>query len=184
MVQEQLSDRHKRSGAGIVNLLARVKPDELDDFTEEEWMALPKERYFLEVHHKKEGAVNRIELSSKKWVVVGRQWDNDICVNHTTVSRRHAVIGFRADSGCYLYDLGSTHGTYVNDGLPLVRDGRIESNRYKRIHIGSRIVFGRCAYQYKLAVEGSEGDLAIKRASELMKAQQLHALSSRLKAGV
>jgi len=175
MVAEQLTDSHKRSGAGIMNLLSRLKADELEagDFQEEDWMHKPKEKYYLEVSHKTAGVVNRIEIYNKKWIVVGRQYDNDICVLHNTVSRRHCIIGFRKESGCYLYDLGSTHGTYVNDGLPMVHEGKIESGRFVRLHSGSKILFGRCAYQYKLMHEGEGGNQDIARAKELVRAQQL-----------
>merc|ERR1719273_1904364 len=89
-----------------------------------------------------------------------------------------ACIGFRAESGCYLYDLGSTHGTYVNDGLPMVHEGRIEAERFVRLHPGSKILFGRCAYQYKLGIEGGDKDPAVARAKELVRAQQLALLKS------
>jgi len=175
MVAGQLKDKHKRSGAGILNLLSRLKVEDLEagDFQEEEWMHLPKERYFLEVSHKRSGAVNRIDIYNKKWIVVGRQYDNDICVTHKTVSRRHCIIGFRKESGCYLYDLGSRHGTYVNDGLPMVNEGKIEAGTFVRLHPGSKNLFGRCAYQYKLGIEGKDSDPAVNRAKEIVRAQQL-----------
>lgn len=45
---------------------------------------------------------------------IGRHEDNDICVQHEHVSRQHAVINYR--EGVFtLADLGSAHGTFVND---------------------------------------------------------------------
>jgi len=181
MVGEQLQDKHKRSGAGILNLLARVKTDDLGfkDFQVEDWMKKPQEKYYLEVLHKKDGTVNKIDIYNKPWIVVGRQWDNDIAINHPSVSRRHAIIAFRREGMCYVYDLGSTHGTYVNDNLPLVNDGRVEKGRFIRLHANMRVVFGRCAYQYKLAVHADDDkDPSVKQAADLIRAQQLAVLKN------
>lgn len=179
MVGEQLLDKHKRSGAGILNLLARVKPDDVGykDFAVEDWMKKPEEKYYLEVLHKRDGTVNKIDIYNKPWIVVGRQWDNDVAINHPSVSRRHAIIAFRREGMCYVYDLGSTHGTYVNDNLPLVNDGRIEKGRFVRLHANMRVVFGRCAYQFKLAVHADDAkDPSVKQAADLIRAQQLAVL--------
>ena len=46
--------------------------------------------------------------------MVGRDPDNDISVDLTTVSRRHARL-YRKDGGAWVEDLGSTNGTLVND---------------------------------------------------------------------
>ncbi|HKK05228.1 MAG: FHA domain-containing protein [Gammaproteobacteria bacterium] len=46
-------------------------------------------------------------------VTIGRQQDNDICLQDTTVSGHHARLVER-DTGAMLEDLGSTNGTYVD----------------------------------------------------------------------
>lgn len=45
---------------------------------------------------------------------VGRDRNNDIVIDHPSVSKLHAKIR-QDDQGLYLSDLGSTNGTYVND---------------------------------------------------------------------
>jgi diguanylate cyclase (GGDEF)-like protein len=44
----------------------------------------------------------------------GRDDTNIIFLDHDTVSRQHARFSYR-DRNCYVVDLGSTNGTYVND---------------------------------------------------------------------
>ena len=45
--------------------------------------------------------------------LIGRSTMCDVCIDSTTVSRRHALISYSA-SGAVLVDLNSTNGTYVN----------------------------------------------------------------------
>ena len=55
----------------------------------------------------------RYEFDGRDFVV-GRDPDNDICVDLTTVSRRHARL-FGKNGEAWVEDLGSTNGTLVND---------------------------------------------------------------------
>ncbi len=55
----------------------------------------------------------RYEFGSREFVI-GRDPDNDISVDLTTVSRRHARM-FEKDDGAWVEDLGSMNGTLVND---------------------------------------------------------------------
>ncbi len=49
-------------------------------------------------------------------ITIGRKDDNDISINDNRVSAYHAVIKLQDDKW-YLYDLGSTNGTFVNNLL-------------------------------------------------------------------
>lgn len=70
-------------------------------------------------------------------LTIGRGRDNDVCVNHRSVSRHHAVIRVD-DRGVQLEDLGSTNGTLVNDrGVPTVY-----------LHDGDRIKVGRTVLKF------------------------------------
>lgn len=53
-------------------------------------------------------------LSHKGALLVGRLPVCDIELEHDSVSRQHAVIQHRSTGQVYVYDLNSTHGTFVN----------------------------------------------------------------------
>ena len=68
-------------------------------------------------------------------LTIGRGRDNDICVNHRSVSRNHVEVHVD-DRGAELRDLRSTNGTYVNDqpvGSVYLRDG-------DRIKVGKTVL--------------------------------------------
>ena len=48
-------------------------------------------------------------------LTLGRRADNDVMVDHTTVSRRHALV-MDTPAGFVLRDLNSTNGTFLNGG--------------------------------------------------------------------
>jgi ABC transport system ATP-binding/permease protein len=56
--------------------------------------------------------VEKIDLT-KDLVTIGRDPDNDVSINHPTVSKKHAQIA-KEGGRVYLKDLGSTNGTFVN----------------------------------------------------------------------
>ncbi|CAO2604179.1 SLC4A1AP [Lemmus lemmus] len=84
-------------------------------------------------------------LKGMSCCLFGRLANCDICLEHPSVSRYHAVLQHRgsdpdgeADSrgqGFYLYDLGSTHGTFLNKT-------RIPPRTYCRVHVGHVFRFG------------------------------------------
>ena len=62
---------------------------------------------------KGKGEPHKISLVAKR-MTLGRHKDNDICIDHDTVSRHHAVINYSHD-GYNIEDCGSTNGLLVND---------------------------------------------------------------------
>ena len=72
---------------------------------------LPKESAILLVL-KGAGVGSRFLLNSNS-TKIGRELNNDICLDDITVSRSHAVI-IREDEGFSVKDLGSLNGTYIN----------------------------------------------------------------------
>ena len=52
-------------------------------------------------------------LLHKESMTIGRNPDNDICIDDSVVSSYHARILTHGDRS-YVYDLNSTNGTYVN----------------------------------------------------------------------
>ncbi|OWR53993.1 putative smad nuclear interacting protein [Danaus plexippus plexippus] len=103
--------------------------------------------YALEVL--KSGMImEKIDLTKKAFYVFGRLANCDVVMAHPTISRHHAVLQYKAfanddepASGWYLFDLGSTHGTFLN------RD-RIKEQHYTRVRVGHQIKFGSSTRTY------------------------------------
>ncbi len=121
-------------------------------YIEPHWSATPTEPYFLSVI-KTGTLINEISISDKPFVVFGRLPSCDIQLEHPSLSRYHAVLQYRPPStedeqsgetslsgatkepGYYIYDLGSTHGTYVNKT-------EISPRVYVRLRVGQMVKFG------------------------------------------
>jgi diguanylate cyclase (GGDEF)-like protein len=69
-------------------------------------------------------------------VRIGRDPENEICVDLTTVSRRHARL-YEEDGRAWVEDLGSTNGTLVND-VPI--DGPRKLGNGDQIRVGGSIL--------------------------------------------
>src|SRR6266478_7557668 len=87
---------------------------------------------------------------SKRTITIGSHRSNDLVIDESTVSRRHATITHKT-GGFELADLGSTNGTLVNG---------------KRVRVpitlgrGDEIKFGSACYAFVTA-----GDTAVTRPS-------------------
>lgn len=109
-------------------------------YVEPSWGGKPEKNYKLEVL--KSGVIlETISLQEQSFHVVGRLPLCHISLAHPTVSRYHAVLQYRKKDddenfrGLYIYDLGSTHGTFWNGN-------RIKSNIYVRVRGGHMLRFG------------------------------------------
>ncbi|XP_013143059.1 PREDICTED: kanadaptin [Papilio polytes] len=94
--------------------------------------------------------VEKVDLTTKPFYVFGRLANCDVVMAHPTISRHHSVLQYKAFAeegeppcGWYLYDLGSTHGTFLN------RD-RIKEKHYSRVRVGHQIKFGNSTRTYIL----------------------------------
>ena len=61
---------------------------------------------------------NVLKRKELTFVSFGREPPVDLPASHDSVSRKHAVLQYgngSAGPGWYLYDLGSSHGTFLND---------------------------------------------------------------------
>ena len=122
-------------------------------YKEPSWSGIPDEFYNLEVL--KNGCIiTNVDLTSKPFHVFGRLPNCDVSLEHPSVSRYHAVIQYKtsdtsnSEKGFYLYDLGSTHGTFVNKS-------RLESKRYYRLRVGYVIKFGGSSRLFILQVSSN-----------------------------
>src|SRR5882672_9310551 len=78
-----------------------------------------------------DGQENVVPLVATE-VVIGRKGDADVVLNNQHVSRHHAKL-IQTPGGYFLQDLGSTHGTFVNEA-------RVEQQVLKH---GDRISLGK-----------------------------------------
>ncbi len=91
-----------------------------------------KDTPFLTGQVSADGSVSQWPLNQDE-LLIGREAPADLVVPRSRVSRRHACIT-RSERGCYLEDLDSRNGTFVN-GQPVTREPR-------RLQHGDEIVLG------------------------------------------
>lgn len=104
----------------------------------------PDTSYSLEIL-KNGTIVDTVPLTQRSYYVVGRLPVCDVSLEHPSISRYHAVIQYRSrpeegeaaaqDTGFYIHDLGSTHGTMVNKN-------KIPPKTYIRLRVGHVLKFG------------------------------------------
>lgn len=77
----------------------------------------------------------RFTLEPGKRLSVGRTKENDIAIEHTSVSKMHASLLLNADAKLVVADTGSTNGTYLNGE-------RIAYGKAIEIFTGDKLKFG------------------------------------------
>jgi len=108
---------------------------------------------------KKIGTVTRV--GRQKATVFGRHKSYaDVILQHPSISRQHAVILHGKSGNMYLMDLGSSHGTYVNDR-------RLDGEQREPLRDGDSIKFGASSRRYtvRLSLDKSSRS-GTKRAAE------------------
>ncbi|CAF3690629.1 unnamed protein product [Rotaria sp. Silwood1] len=155
-------------------------------YTIPESSTIPPIEYTLEVL-RNGSIIDYISLSHRSYTVFGRSPDSDVVLEHPTISRYHAIIQYKSEfehgqpAGLYLYDCGSTHGTFMNKK-------RLEPKVYVRIKIGYIIKFGQSTRLYLIqgdtsaeaeTIDNSTGD---DLTHEQMK--QFHAKRAKMLAAV
>ncbi|KAJ4972964.1 hypothetical protein NE237_006138 [Protea cynaroides] len=104
------------------------------------WSEAPCHPFSLEVL--KDGyIIDQFDVSKKGAYMFGRVDLCDFVLEHPTISRFHAVFQFKKDGDAYLYDLGSTHGTFVNKK-------QVKQKVYTELHVGDVIRFGQSSRLY------------------------------------
>ncbi|XP_068041640.1 kanadaptin [Anomalospiza imberbis] len=122
-----------------------------------------------------------VRLEDSSWFLVGRLPGCAVSLEHPSVSRHHAVLQYRgagcspddpsgADAaGFYVYDLGSTHGTFLNKA-------RVPPRTYCRVRVGHVLRFGGSSRLFLLQGpkedQESESELTVTELKALRKQQQ------------
>ncbi|CAL5369749.1 unnamed protein product [Camellia sinensis] len=108
------------------------RPNIAVPYTIPEWSGTPRHKFFLEVL--KEGSIiDQLDVHEKGAYMFGRVDLCDFVLEHQTISRFHA--DFKRNADAYLYDLGSTHGTFVNKN-------QVKKKVYVQLRVGDVIRFG------------------------------------------
>ncbi|XP_016300182.1 kanadaptin-like isoform X2 [Sinocyclocheilus anshuiensis] len=113
-------------------------------YTEPPWGSVPDISYSFQLL--KNGAIlDTVPLTQRSYFVVGRLPVCDVSLEHPSISRYHAMVQYRGragqdgvvgeEKGFYAYDLGSTHGTFVNKN-------KIPPKTYIRLRVGHVLKFG------------------------------------------
>ncbi|XDV43675.1 hypothetical protein PO909_012114 [Leuciscus waleckii] len=154
-------------------------------YAEPPWGSVPDISYSFELL--KNGAIlDAVPLTQRSYFVVGRLPVCDVSLEHPSISRYHAVVQYRGtagqdgglgeDKGFYAYDLGSTHGTFVNKN-------KIPPKTYIRLRVGHVIKFGGSTRLFILQGpefdEEAESELTVTELRERAKKQK-EALEKRM----
>lgn len=138
-------------------------------YTVPHWSGEPPRDQTFSLSVIKNGAIiDELDLSGKAYLVFGRLPSCDVQLEHPSISRYHAVLQYRPasgdkkeeegerenhtvfstnlhDPGCYVYDLGSTHGTYLNKR-------RLDQRCYYKVRVGQMLKFGGSSRLFLLEV--------------------------------
>ncbi|KRX63303.1 Kanadaptin, partial [Trichinella sp. T9] len=117
------------------------------------WSGHPEELLYSFEVLKQGCMIGKIDLN-KPYISFGRAEHVDVQLEHPSISRCHAVFQYRAvgeshQLGWYIFDFGSTHGTFLNKE-------KIPPFMYMRVKVGHMIAFGSSTRFYIL--QGPEWD--------------------------
>ena len=173
---EKNNENQSKNVVGQKNL-PKGKEKSAFPYTPPLWGGVPpaENKYSLTIL--KEGIVrDTLDLTGKSTMTFGRHPTAcDVSIEHPSCSRYHAVLQYCTEEkevrkvGFYLYDMGSTHGCYVNKE-------RMKPKVYVRVRVGYQIKFGGSSRLY--IMEGpsedqeEEGDIEEVRAVQEKRKQQ------------
>lgn len=169
-------------------------------YIEPKWSKVPDSDLIYNLEVLKTGVIlDEIKnLQAKSFWIFGRLPNCDVMMEHPTISRYHSALQYRpsneedvneeeevaegekkeneptkVEEGWYVYDLNSTHGTFVNKQ-------RVPPKTYIRVRVGHMIHFGGSTRRYILQGpsfdEEAENELTVTELRELKVQQELKKL--------
>nr|XP_054759512.1 kanadaptin-like [Lytechinus pictus] len=144
-------------------------------YKEPSWSGIPSQEYHLEVL--KNGSIlSKLTLNDKPFHVFGRLASCDIQMDHPSLSRYHMILQYRPtgdgehDPGFYVYDLGSTHGSFLNKQ-------QIKAKAYYRMNVGHMFKLGGSTRLFILqgpsGEQEEESGMSITELKELRERQMM-----------
>ncbi|MGH0170828.1 UNVERIFIED_CONTAM: hypothetical protein FKN15_059600 [Acipenser sinensis] len=172
---QELAQQAKHKLAVKTQGNAKFKPGPPLSYTEPVWGGLAETPYLFEIL--KNGTIlDTVALNEKSFVVFGRQPNCDVSLEHPSISRYHSVVQYRRlpgdsareEMGFYVFDLGSTHGTFVNKN-------KVPPKTYIRLKVGYVLKFGGSTRLFVLQGPDSdveaESELSVTELMELRRKQ-------------
>ena len=106
---------------------------------------IPTSIRFISLETIKDGVImENIDLCDKSYYVFGRNQNVcDIKLENPSISRAHLVLQHKDTGDVFLYDLESTHGTFINKKL-------IPSRKYIKLAVGDVFKLGQSTKSYIL----------------------------------
>ncbi|KAM5581056.1 hypothetical protein ABKV19_010325 [Rosa sericea] len=118
--------------AGVVSYRSRYETPS--------WSGVPCHCYQLQVM--KDGAmIEELPVYEKEAYKFGKLHNCDFVLEHQTISRLHAVLQFNRSGDAYIYDPGSSNGTFVNDK-------KVDRKVYEGLRVNDVIRFGKSTRSY------------------------------------
>ncbi|KAF9433416.1 Kanadaptin [Entomortierella beljakovae] len=112
------------------------------------WSGYPNQQFFFEVI--KNGIiVEKIKAPEKEFLVIGRLPMCDLEMEHPSLSRYHAIVQFKSNGECFIYDLNSSHGTKLNKN-------KIPPGMHVSLKPGDQLRFGESSRIYLFQTEDQE----------------------------
>ncbi|KAF9914648.1 Kanadaptin [Lobosporangium transversale] len=109
------------------------------------WSGYPNQQFYFEVI--KNGViVEKIQAPEKEFLVIGRLPMCDLEMEHPSLSRYHAVVQFKSNGECFIYDLNSSHGTRLNKN-------KIPPGMHVSLKPGDQLRFGESTRIYLFQTE-------------------------------
>ena len=139
-VDEQLVPKAKKQQSSLSPAEKLKQLETPIPYKEPAWGGPSDSDYFFEVL-KNGRIISKLELSTKSFHVFGRLPSCDFPMEHPSLSRHHSVVQHcskktdKFDVGWYLYDLDSTHGTWVNKI-------KVRPRVYHRLRVGHVMKLG------------------------------------------